>query len=349
MNASKKSWWQHYVPGYAKNPFRLAWQLFTEKNPAARSAMFMAAAGAVLTPLDVLFSGKERKIYSQASEPAEPIILVCGPPRSGTTLVAQYLINHLDVCYLNNLTSLFPRSPVYANTVFGRLARSETGDYDAFYGKSRGLSGTNDALYIWDRWLGSDREKVPDELVAGSGQSMRAFFGAVEQLYGLPIVSKVNKLNTCANLIAECLPNARFICVRRDPLFLAQSLYIARTKIMGDVTSAYGVQHRPSSTDPIEDVCLQVLFHEQQAKRQRELLGDDRFIIISYEKFCAEPHGLLGLIHDSDPALRYREGTETASDSFTVLRSIRVPIDVFQRIRDRLQEIGFDESSDPSY
>jgi len=347
MNASKKPWWQHYVPEYAKNPFRLAWQLFTEKKPAARSAMYMAAAGAALTPLDSLFSRKERQIYAQAPEPIRPIILVCGPPRSGTTLVAQYLINNLDVCYLNNLTSLFPRSPVYANTVFGRWAKSNTGDYEAFYGKSRGLSGTNDALYIWDRWLGSNREKVPGKLVAGSGQSMRAFFGAVERLYNLPIVSKVNKLNTCANLVAECLPNAKFICVRRNPLFLAQSLYIARAKIMGDVSLAYGVQHQPSSADPIEDVCLQVLFHEQKAKRQTELLGD-RFAIVSYEQFCEEPSELLEFCVENQTELQYRRDVRPGTEKFTISRQLRVPEEVFEGLRDGLQSKGIIVPNDPA-
>lgn len=347
MNASKKSWWQHYVPGYARNPFRLAWQLFTEKKPAARSAMYMAAAGAALTPLDLLFSKKEQRIYAQAPEPVRPIILVCGPPRSGTTLVAQYLINNLDVSYLNNLTSLFPRSPVHANTVFGRWAKRNTGDYEAFYGKSRGLSGANDALYIWDRWLGSNRETVPDNLIAGSGQSMRAFFGAVEQLYDRPIVGKVNKLNTCASLVAECLPNATFVCVRRNPLYLAQSLYVARTKIMGDASVTYGVQHQPSSADPIEDVCLQVLFHEQQAKRQTGLLGD-RFAIVSYEQFCNEPHKFLEFCIENQTELQCRRDVRPGTDKFTISRQMRVPEEVFEGLRNGLESKGIVIPDDPA-
>jgi len=347
MNASRKPWWTHYIPGYAKSPFRLAWQLLKEKKPAARSAMFMAAAGASLTPLDLLFSRNERKIYAEASESSRPIILVCGPPRSGTTLVAQYLINNLDVCYLNNLTSLFPRSPVYANTIFGSWVRPNTGDYEAFYGKTRGLSGANDALYIWDRWLGSDRESIPEKLVAGSGQKMRAFFGAVESLYNLPIVSKVNKLNTCANLIAECLPNAKFICVRRNPLFLAQSLYIARAKILGDVSSAYGVQHQPSSTDPVEDVCLQVLFHEQHARRQIDLLGE-RFVVVSYEHFCDRPRELLSACVENQPELHYRRDAAPGPDRFAISRQMRVPEEIFEGLRDGLQRKGIVIPNDPA-
>jgi hypothetical protein len=120
--------------------------------------MYQAAAGFGLMPLDLLLRGRERRLCAVAPPSVKPIIIVVGPPRSGTTLVAQYLINTFDVCYLNNLTALFPNSPITANVLFGRMARLGAGDYDAFYGKSRGLSGANDGLYIWDRWLGSDRD-----------------------------------------------------------------------------------------------------------------------------------------------------------------------------------------------
>lgn len=342
------SWWHNYFPRISRNPIGLAWQLLTEKKPAARSAMYMAAAGVALTPLDLLCARKEKQIYARAPDPKYPIVLVCGPPRSGTTLVAQYLINNLDVGYLNNLTSLFPRSPIFANKVFGRFIKNKVGDYEAFYGKSRGLSGVNDALYIWDRWLGNNREAVPEHLVCGSGAQMREFFGAVEQLYDLPIVNKVNGLNTCANLVAEHLPNARFICVKRDPLYLAQSLYIARTKIIGDISSAYGIQHHPTNSDPVEDVCLQVIFYDQQARRQRDLLGEDRFVVVSYEEFCEEPRRFLDSYLSVQPLLERRKELKSEADKFTVSRTRRLPKEVFERLRDRLRGTDLTAISDQS-
>jgi len=340
MNVPKGRWWQKYVPGYARNPFRLAWRLLTEKKPAARSALFMAAAGIAVTPFDALFALKERRIYEQMSKPRRPIVLVCGPPRSGTTLVAQYLINNLDVCYLNNLTSLFPRSPIYANRLLGKWIRNKKGDYEAFYGKSRSLSGSNDALYIWDRWLGSNREIVPDRLDSGPGQQMRQFFAAVEDLYNRPIVNKVNRLNTCANLVAEYLSNVQFVCVMRAPLFLAQSLYVARNEIMGDLSSAYGVEHHPRSSDPVEDVCLQVIFHEHQAQRQLDLLGPKRFSLISYEQFCQNPQGLLEHLSHEHAELTLRVENNPPATSFSVSDKRRLPESIFEQMRECLRELG---------
>jgi len=301
----------------------------------------MAAAGIVATPVDILFARKERRIYGQASDPQHTTVLVCGPPRSGTTLVAQHLINSFDVGYLNNLSSLFPRSPIYANKVFGTRIKQNIGDYDAFYGKSRSLSGANDGLYVWDRWLGGNREAIPGQLVSDSGPRMRKFFGAMENLYNRPIVNKVNRLNTCAILVAEHLPNAQFICVRRDPLFLAQSLYIARSEIMGDLNSAYGVRHHPRSSDPVEDVCLQVIFHERQAQRQLATLGSARFLIVSYEGFCRNPQELLERISREHADLKFRANAKPDA-SFSVSEKRRLPESILERMRERLSALYTD-------
>lgn len=341
MSNSRHSWWHHYIPSHASKPIRLAINLLKARRSAARSALYMAAAGIALTPFDFALRRLERNAYEQAAKPTEPIILVVGPPRSGTTLVAQYLINTFDVCYLNNLTSMFPRSPISINKLLGKFLPLRPGDYDAFYGKSRGLAGANDALYIWDRWLGSRRDRVPTALKPGAGESMKQFFGALENLYHLPLVNKVNRLNTCAHLVSNELKNVHFLCLQRDPLLLAQSLFVARSYISGDMQSAYGVQHPDAEIDdPIEDVCRQVLFHENQARRQQELLGTDKFSVISYEDFCRDPAALAELLTKEHPELRARNNEGPITRSFEIANKRKLPDHVFEQMRQRLSELG---------
>ena len=334
-------WWHRYLPVNLGNPARLAWQLLTESKSAARSAMWMAAAGIALTPFDLLLQRMERRRYAQAPDSTRPLIIVCGAPRSGTTLVAQFLINHLDVAYLNNLTSLFPRSPISANYLLGRWLRPRPGDYEAFYGKSRGLAGANDGLYVWDRWLGRDRELVPSQVGPGTMEEMREFFASLESFYQKPVVNKVNRLNTCAHLVAGALANARFVCVRRDPLFLAQSLLVAREKIMGTTTSAYGVQHHPVSEDPIEDVCLQVKFHELQIRQQADLCAD-RFSIVSYERFCEAPGHFLDWYRSCHRDLSLREVNAYAVPAFQISNKRRIERCELERMERLLTDHSID-------
>jgi len=284
-----------FVPSHFGDPVGLALRLLRTRDGAAYFAMASAALGVVLSPLDLMLQPRERRLYRAASAPRLPLIFVCGPPRSGTTLVTQVLLRNLPVASINNLTSLFPRAPVTANRWFGRWLPRHPPTYQSYYGKSRHFSGPNDGLYLWDRWLGADRTQLQTSLTPAARDGMIRFFGAWEALTGRPLVAKNNNLNGHAALVGEVLPGARFICMRRDPRFLAQALLIARRTIHGRDDLPYGLRDPAAEhcNDPVEDVCRQVLFYERLAAEQLERLGPERFWSLSYEEFCDDPAALV--------------------------------------------------------
>ena len=295
----------------------------------------MALLGMATSPLDIALSRWERKRLSESIKPTKPILLICGPPRSGTTLVGQYLINHLDVAYINNLTSLFPRSPLSVNSLWGARSIDHYGDYTAFYGKSRSLRGVNDGLYIWDRWLGNDRRTVPETLSADAATTMPAFFGHLQALYDKPVVNKVNRLNTCAHLVAPLLPNAVFVFVNRHPLWLAQSLYVARERIGGDLSRAYGTQHpNPVADDPVADVAAQVEWHQRQTRAVISRMPTGQVIELCYETFCAAPEQLIQELRSrvGQTELPLRTPGGQVAESFQVSRARRIDTRTFERL-----------------
>jgi hypothetical protein len=282
------------VPAHFEDPVGLALRLLRSGSPQARSAMMLAALGVLTAPVDLVLSPVEQRRYRRARPPQGALVFVCGPPRSGTTLVAQTLIRCLPVTYLNNLTALFPRAPITAN----RLARTplcnQRVSLTSHYGKTVGLGGPNDGLHLWDRWLGADRRVVSDRLDGKAADGLVRFFGAWEHAIGGPVVAKNNNLNAWASVVAGVLPTAHFVCLSRDPLYLAQSLLVARRYIHGNLTTSYGIPAPDGDQqDPIDDVCRQVAFHTVMAERQRQAIGDERFWLISYEDFCARPERLV--------------------------------------------------------
>lgn len=287
-----------FVPSNFHNFWGLAWRLITEGKPAGRMAMVYAFLGLLCAPLDLILQINERWIYKRAERPKLPQVFVCGPPRSGTTVVSQVLTKFLDVHYFNNLTSLFPRAPITATKLFGWLApdRRKDMDFRSFYGRTARLAFPNDALYFWDRWTGVDREIVPKKISKDNQEKMQRFFGAMEQHFGKPSINKNNSLNTYADLIAKVLDKSYFICLDRDPVYLAQSLLIASRFIHGDENIPYGIigssgatQNAVGEPDPVKQVCEQVLWHKKVMMQQEELIGKERFIIVNYEDFCADP------------------------------------------------------------
>jgi len=258
--------------------------------------MKLAAAGPLCAPLDFLLESFERQAYQAAPPRHLPVILVCGPPRSGTTLLLQALIQNLPVAYFNNLTALFPRSPITANRLFSRLISRSPLEFRSYYGRTDHLAGSNDGLQLWDRWLGADRSRAPSQLSAQQREAMVRFFNAFEAWSGSPLVAKNNNLNASASLVAEALPDSYFLCLTRDPVFLARSLLRARLEIHGREDLGYGLTPDSSRGDPVEDVCNQVIFHSTLAQEQQIKIGSTRFQQVSYEDFCRNPGATLQFV-----------------------------------------------------
>jgi hypothetical protein len=281
-----------FVPAGLHDPVGLARRLVQSRDPAALFALRAAAVGPLLMPLDLLLVPFERRRYRRSEPPRRPIVIVCGCARSGTTVAAQLLLHRLPLSYFSNLTSVFPRAPLTADSLFGR-PRETWGapNLHNFYGRTSGWSGPNDALYLWDRWLGSDRSRVPEQLAPEVPAEMNSFFGAREQQTGLPALAKVNALNVCAHLVAEAMPMARFVIIQRARGPHALSLLKARMEIHGRPDVPYGLMppgFRPGG-DPVEEVCRQVLYHEEIARRQHAALGGKRVQLVQLEDLCLEP------------------------------------------------------------
>jgi Sulfotransferase family len=277
-------------------------RLLQTRNRAAYFAMTHTALAVAATPLDLLLERAERGLYARAEPPKKPIVLVGGAPRSGTTILEQVLVKSLPVTYFNNLTAVFPRAPIMANRLFGRLLRKPRRGFDNFYGRTSGFAGRNDGLHLWDRWLGNDRYRPPTHLEPALADGMRRFFGAFEAAFGGPIANKNNALAICADVVAPVLPTAHFVCIRREPLYAVQSILGTREFIQGKREAPYGVGDPRyagrTDVDPIEEVCAQVLYTERRMEEHQRTLGPSRFWIVQYEEFCRAPSAVAEKVAD---------------------------------------------------
>ena len=344
------------MPAHFADPFGLFIRLIRSKNPAAIFAIHTSLLALCSMPLDFFLQIFEKKLYEKASEPKLPIIFVTGAARSGTTLVAQVLIQHFQVSYFNNLTAVFQKSPLISNVLFNKFIKEKSIEYKSFYGKTMKFNGPNDGLYLWDRWLGKDRTHIPLSIDHSARRNMIQFFGSFEQIFKKPFINKNNNLNTFAHLIADILGNSYFICVTRNLLYHAQSLLRARKTIHGDSNIPYGLQNSlkkvtsSNFSDPVEDICEQVLFHDQVNREQQKIIGEERFWIISYEEFCENPADLLKkvaekILHQSlEP-----EKVDLVMEPFQNANQIKIETDTFHKIQKTLDKLNLKQEEERSH
>lgn len=329
-----------FIPTHIEDP-GLAIRMIRSGNPAAYFTLFTTGLGVIMTPFDILLERAEKRLYAQETAPQKPIIFVCGAPRTGTTLMEQFLIKNLDVAYFNNLTSIFVRSPIKSNLLYSRIfGTHKKVSYNSYYSKTTYFTGPNDAFYLWNRWMTEDETGMQCVLTGDNVDDMVKFFAAYETAFNKPIVSKNNSLNTRAEEVAKVLPTAYFICMTREDVYLAQGLLQARMEIQGNIKTRYGVDnpHKDEIADQnyIVDVCDQVKYHERKIAEQQKIIGEDRFWIIPYEEFCKDPRALLERV--STDILKQPVDEDILSDiePFKTSNRVKLTPEIFQKLKETL-------------
>lgn len=272
------------------DPVGLVRRMVASRDPSAWWSLGFAALRPLVAPVDRLWQAAERDVLGATDgDPSQPLVLVVGGSRSGTTLVYELLVATTAVSYTSNLTALFPRSPITATRRLGALARPPA--LVSYYGQTAGFGGTNDGFGIWDRWLGPDRYR-PDPPDDAAIAAMRRFFAAWTAVFPRPFVNKNNRNTLVVAELAAALSSARFVAVRRDRRAAVRSLVRARGQIQGDVRTAWGLAAQdagPDDLDHVDAVHRQVVEIDATLDAQLSRVAAERVTDVAYEDVCADP------------------------------------------------------------
>lgn len=321
------------------DPIGLVGRMLRSGNRAAYSALFREALRLAAIPADMCLSLLERHSLKCPQTSDLPLLFIVGAPRSGTTLIYQTLDAYLDVVSPSNLTALFPRAPLTAARIQNSLPDFHRPDFRNFYGQTTQLRGPNDAFHLWNRWLGEDRYQPANTITTAAAEQMKRFFDTWMTIFGKPFLNKNNRNSLAIELLARHLPNARFIVVERDPMFVAQSLIIARQQVQGDKTRGWGLQSHSTerNNDPlayVNDVCQQILTISRDMERQLSTVSEHQIIRTSYEGFCERPQHAIARIADSFRGLELnRKRSLEQLTPFDVSRKLKISREEQQRIR----------------
>lgn len=229
-------------------------------------------------------------------------IFIIGPPRSGTTLLYQVMINSLDVAYFNNLSAAFAEAPAVGFWLSERFGRQVQHDYQSSFGRTSGWWGPHEAGRFWYRWFPSGMHVfVPSsELPAESVKELRREIQGIVSITGRQPVFKNTYNSVRVGPLAKAFPNAVFIQMLRDPVDIAQSILNSRVIVNNDKTQWWSLP--PKEIDEIvdkpylEQIVAQVFYVYRQIAADKQGSDASRFFDVSYQDLCQAPETTIEMI-----------------------------------------------------
>ncbi len=261
----------------------------------------------LLKEINSVLESAEEKLLQNFLEPKYPTILIIGAPRSGTTLVLQWLAKTGYFAYPTNLLSRFYGAPCIGAKIQQLFTAPEynfrneildfTGEisFESDLGKTEGALAPNEFWYFWRRFISNTEPEYLDEaaLELINSKKFLAELAAIEAVFDKPVAMKGMILQFNIEFLNSIFDKVLFVFIKRHPFYNIQSLLKARVSFYGDIEKWYSV--KPAEYEalrdlsPYEQVAGQVYYTNRSIEKGLEGIDPERYLQFGYEEFCADP------------------------------------------------------------
>lgn len=245
----------------------------------------------LLSPVIKQWENKCIKKYANQPLKHQPVFII-GAPRTGSTILYQTVTNQLDVLYIDNLVCKFYKNFFFgfwlSNKLFKQKAhncfKSDHGDTSTC-----GLNSPSECGGFWYKWLRDDKHFVDyDDITDKMVQQIRDEVIAVINYFDKPLVFKNLNAGQRMRLLEMCFPKAKFVFIKREALFTAQSILKAKRKegLADDEfwsVMPYNVEEL-KKFNSYEQIVKQIYFLEKQIKQDSKLFDKENFLSIDYKE-----------------------------------------------------------------
>lgn len=243
-------------------------------------------------------AGLEKEYITAQETSDQPVVFVCGAPRSGTTLLTQVLAKTGLFNYVTNFVARFWRVPfvgLYLEKLMGIRNMNTEHTFGSHLGRTLGILGPHEFTYFWEYWLKPHRKhevfseaKLNEIDVEGFKKEINAMIN----IYGKPIVFKNMLLFANPGLMHKIFPNSYFVVIKRDILLNALSIYNARKHYYGNENEWFST--RPANYEHLKKQPVEVQIvgqikgiYDEIAKQSKTF--SERIITTTYEELCNDP------------------------------------------------------------
>jgi len=253
-----------------------------------------------LSPVYRSFWKKKIRNFGSLPLKYQPSFIV-GTPRCGSTILYQILSNALDVLYIDNIVCLFYKNLSLGFWLSEKLFKGKSHNcFKSIHGSTVefSLHGPSECWHFWYRWLPADRDFVDfTDFDNSIVKEIKEEISAVINCYNKPLLFKNLNMGQRLRLISRVFPNARIIFLKREPIYVAQSILQAKRQI-GIKDNEFWSVKPPNvkilkNLNPYEQIVKQIYYIEKQIIQDSRLFKKDNFLVVHYRELCKAPTRIL--------------------------------------------------------
>lgn len=295
-------------------------------------------ANRALARIDPVFLSRSRR-------DSPPPLFVVGVPRSGTTLLYQLVTQQLQVGYFIEIANYLYGMPNGLMRLLRLVSGRPRPQFESKYGRTRGFLSPAESGNFWFRWFPRDGDQGhyvdPDAVDMGEFATLRENIRSMTLISGRPLVFKCVYLDMVIGVLARLLPDARFVLVKRDLLYVCQSLLIGREKRSNPWAwwSVKPPRYRELLSLPLWQQVTEQAFHTDRIlRRDLARYAGERCFEIEYEHLCQHPRAFLKEFAAWVEPIGYRTYDEqVVPESFRCANEVVLADDMASRIATHLR------------
>ena len=265
----------------------------------------------LLYKVNRLFEEPELLEVSLLTQPKLPVVLIVGNPRSGTTLLYQWLAATGLFAYPSNIMSRLYNAPYIGGLLHkifidydkhGELFGKSKFDFTSELGKTKNARSPNEFWYFWRRFFHFDKiQRLNEaELAEVNHVLFLKELAAIESCFEKALLLKALIMNWNIDYLNHILQKPLFLFIKRNEIHNMASLYRASKIFFIDLYKWYSFKPPEYETLKSKDVYMQlagqVYCTNKQIEKTLQSIKPERSIVISYEKLCEAPEEQYNLI-----------------------------------------------------
>lgn len=258
--------------------------------------------------LNDILSHSECDAISEFVRPKYPVVFIVGCPRSGSTLLHQWLSYSGKFAYPTNILSRFYNAPYIGALIQEVITKPEldyqgelfefsqrTPSFSSLLGKTKGALAPHGFHSFWRRFFHYDEIQYlsNDKLELFDKRTFLSELAAIEHVFNKPLAMKSLFLSLNIEFLKSIISNILILHIHRKPILNAQSLLQARMDYFGSIDFWYSYKPpeytKLKSLNPYSQVAGQIYFINNAINKQLRKMDERYWLSVDYSAFCKSP------------------------------------------------------------